>query len=291
LTGLLLPREFFAGDARAVARALLGKLLVRSDGRVARLVEVEAYLGLDDPASHAFRGPTPRAKIMFGPPGILYVYFSYGVHWCANVVCGPEGTASAVLLRAAQPLEGIPAMRAARWHGQRELRQRDLCRGPGRLCEALGITGAENGLDLTETGGGLLGLADDGSGSGGEVVATLRVGLTRGASSPWRFIVKGSPWVSAGPREVVEEPAPGTVEDGKAKIGGKAKSAGEAGAGKSGAGKSGAGKSGAGKSGAGKSGAVKVAKVVKVSKAGIAGAGAGAGAGVRVPAKRGVTRT
>jgi DNA-3-methyladenine glycosylase len=206
LTGLLLPREFFAGDARDVARALLGKLLVRSDGRVARLVEVEAYLGLDDPASHAFRGPTPRAKIMFGPPGILYVYFSYGVHWCANVVCGPEGTASAVLLRAAQPLEDIPAMRAARWHGQRELRARDLCRGPGRLCEALSITGAENGLDLTAAGG-LLGLADDGAGSGGPVVATLRVGLTRGASSPWRFIVKGSPWVSAGPREIVEEPA------------------------------------------------------------------------------------
>jgi DNA-3-methyladenine glycosylase len=210
-------------------------------------VEVEAYLGLDDPASHAFRGPTPRTEIMFGPPGLLYVYFSYGVHWCANVVCGPDGTASAVLLRAAQPLEGVDVMRKARWHGQRDLRERDLCRGPGRLCEAFGITGADNGLDLTASGG-LLGLADDGAGSGGQVVATLRVGLTRGVSSPWRFIVKGSPWVSAGPRAVVADPTPGAVVDGKSNRTGKA-------------------------------GAVKVAKVVKASKAGGGGAGAKAGAG------------
>jgi DNA-3-methyladenine glycosylase len=210
LTALPLPREFFAGDARDVARALVGKLLVRSDGRIARLVEVEAYMGLDDPASHAFRGPTPRAKIMFGPAGFLYVYFSYGVHWCANVVCGPVGTASAVLLRAARPIEGVPAMRAARWHGQRELRERDLCRGPGRLCEAFGITGAQNGLDLT-TQGGLVCLADDGAGSDGPVVATLRVGLTRGTTSPWRFIVKGSRWVS-GPKEAGQVPA--SVEGG-----------------------------------------------------------------------------
>jgi DNA-3-methyladenine glycosylase len=199
LRGLPLDREFFEGDAREVARALIGKLLVRSDGRVARLVEVEAYMGLDDPGSHAYRGPTPRARIMFGPAGVLYVYFSYGVHWCANVVCGPDGTASAVLLRAGQPLEDIPAMRAARWHGQRDLRERDLCRGPGRLCEAFGITGAHNGLDLT-TASSLFWLADDDAGSGGTVVATLRVGLTRGAGSPWRFILQGSPWVSAGPR-------------------------------------------------------------------------------------------
>jgi DNA-3-methyladenine glycosylase len=210
LTALPLPREFFAGDARDVARALVGKLLVRSDGRIARLVEVEAYMGLDDPASHAFRGPTPRAKIMFGPAGFLYVYFSYGVHWCANVVCGPDGTASAVLLRAARPIEGVPAMRAARWHGQRELRERDLCRGPGRLCEAFGITGAQNGVDLT-TQGGLVCLADDGAGSDRPVVATLRVGLTRGTTSPWRFIAKGSPWVS-GPKEAGQVPA--SVEGG-----------------------------------------------------------------------------
>ena len=147
--GIRLRSEFFRRDAREVARELIGKLLVRSDGREARLVEVEAYLGLDDPASHAFRGPTPRAAIMFGPPGRLYVYFSFGSHWCSNVVCGPEGYASAVLLRAAQPVGGITAMEQARSHGQRELRERDLCRGPGRLAEAFGITGAMNGLDLT----------------------------------------------------------------------------------------------------------------------------------------------
>ena len=183
-----------------MGRALVGKLLVRSDGRIGRLVEVEAYMGTDDPASHAFRGPTPRTAIMFGPPAQLYVYFSYGVHWCANVVCGPEGKASAVLLRAAQPLGGIAAMRRARWHGQRDLRERDLCRGPGRLCEAFGITGVDNGLDLVEASAGLY-LADDGAGAGGKVLATLRVGLTRGTDAPWRFIVEGSPWVSPGPRE------------------------------------------------------------------------------------------
>lgn len=123
---IALTSEFFAGDARDVARALIGKLLVRDDGRKARLVEVEAYLGADDPGSHAYRGPTPRAQIMFGPSGRLYVYFSYGVHWCANVVCGPEGTASAVLLRAAQPVGGVPAMMQARWRGQRQMRERDL---------------------------------------------------------------------------------------------------------------------------------------------------------------------
>ena len=157
-------------------------------------------MGTDDPASHAFRGPTPRAAIMFGPPGKLYVYFSYGVHWCANVVCGPEGKGAAVLLRAAQPLGGIAAMERARRHGQRDLRERDLCRGPGRLCEAFGITGAENGLDLVGGSGGLY-FADDGRGVDGEVVATLRVGLTRGTESPWRFVLDGSPWVSPGPRK------------------------------------------------------------------------------------------
>jgi DNA-3-methyladenine glycosylase len=199
LKAAVLSPDFFVGDARDVARALIGKLFVRSDGRAARLVEVEAYLGLDDPGSHAYRGPTPRTRIMFGPPGRLYVYFSYGVHWCANVVCGPDGTPSAVLLRAAQPVAGIPAMRAARWHGQRKLRERDLCRGPGRLCEAFGVTGDDNGVDLTKLDS-LVYLADDGAGSGGTVIATLRVGLTRGASSPWRYILEGSPWVSPGPK-------------------------------------------------------------------------------------------
>jgi DNA-3-methyladenine glycosylase len=135
---------------------------------------------------------------MFGPCGRLYVYFSYGVHWCANVVCGPEGRASAVLLRAARPIGAVAAMRQARWHGQRQRHDRDLCRGPGRLCEAFGITGEDNGLDLTVPGGGLW-LADDGSGAGGEVVITPRVGLSKGADLLCRYVVAGSPWASGGP--------------------------------------------------------------------------------------------
>lgn len=184
-----------------MAWALVGKLLVRADGRVARLVEVEAYKGLDDPASHAFRGATPRAAIMFGAPGRLYVYFSYGVHWCANVVCGPEGTASAVLLRAAQPLEGLELMRQARSAGPRPARMvvdRDLCRGPGRLCQAFAITGALNGTELVPAPNGLW-LADDGAGPGAAVVATPRVGLSRAQDAPLRYAVAGSSWVS-GPR-------------------------------------------------------------------------------------------
>ncbi len=209
--GTRLKSEFFRRDAREVAQELIGKLVLRSDGRAARLVEVEAYLGPDDPGSHAFRGPTPRAGIMFGPPGRLYVYFSYGMHWCANVVCSPEGTATAVLLRAAQPVKGIAAMERARSHGQRELRERDLCRGPGRLTEAFGITGALNGLDLTAKRSELW-LSDDGAGPGGLVEATPRVGLSASQAPdlPLRFVVQDSVWASPRPRPVVAT-APGAA--------------------------------------------------------------------------------
>jgi DNA-3-methyladenine glycosylase len=207
-----LPERFFLGDAREVAQALLGKLLVHADGRAARLVEVEAYLGLDDPGSHAYRGPTPRAAIMFGPPGRLYVYFSYGMHWCANIVCGPPGLAAAVLLRAAEPVAGLEAMRAARGRGGRAVALRDLCRGPARLTEAFGVTGADNGSDLCGAGSKLW-LVDDGNGPGGRVIATRRVGLSasRGRELPWRYVVEGSPWASPGPRtgHPVRRPARG----------------------------------------------------------------------------------
>lgn len=195
---------FFAGDVHQVARSLVGKLLVREDGRVGRLVEVEAYGGVDDAGSHAFRGPTPRASIMFGPPGRLYVYFSYGMHWCANVVCGQEGTASAVLLRAAQPIGGLELMRQARSTrsgarpGAPSLPERDLCRGPGRLCQAFGLSGEDNGAELSP-GRGKVWLADDGVGPGGPVTVAPRVGLSaaRGADLPYRYLVPGSPWVSS----------------------------------------------------------------------------------------------
>lgn len=193
-----LPLSFFEADAREVAQALVGKLLVSRDGRSARLVEVEAYLGLDDPGSHAFRGPTPRAAIMFGPPARLYVYFSYGNHWCANVVCRPEGTAAAVLLRAAMPISGIGAMREARRRpgAARDVPDRDLCRGPGRLAQAFSMTGADNGAVVAGEGGLQYWFACDAAELEAPVIATPRVGLTRGADLRLRYLVAGSRWVS-----------------------------------------------------------------------------------------------
>ena len=190
-----LKAAFFSRGACDVAPELLGKLLLCADGRAARLVEVEAYMGADDPGSHAYRGPTPRTATMFGPPGGLYVYFTYGMHWCANVVCSPAGAASAVLLRAAEPLAGLELMKQARWRRQRHQYERDLCRGPARLAEAFGITGADDGSDLVSDGGRLR-LADDGFPPGSPVQATTRVGLSRGADLPWRFLLQGNRWVS-----------------------------------------------------------------------------------------------
>lgn len=168
------------GDPVAGARALLGRLLVSTiDGvRVAvRLSETEAYGGADDAASHAFSGETPRNRTMFGPPGRLYVYRSYGVHWCANVVCGPAGRPGAVLLRGGVPVEGVEVMRARRGRADH------VADGPGRLCEALGITGAEDGLDLA---GGRVRL--EGRSAPGIIVASPRIGISRGVERPWRFV-------------------------------------------------------------------------------------------------------
>ncbi len=137
-------RAFFAGDARSVAPKLLNMLLVRGE-RVGRIVEVEAYAGAEDAASHAYRGETRRNATMFGAPGHLYVYFTYGMHFCANVVCREEGVASAVLLRALAPEEGIEEIRAARPAARR---LRDLCSGPARLCQAFSIDRADDGADL-----------------------------------------------------------------------------------------------------------------------------------------------
>ena len=209
-----LQQEFFAGDVRRVARALIGKVLVGPDGRSARLVEVEAYLGPDDPGSHAYRGPTPRAAIMFGPPGRLYVYFSYGTHWCANVVCGPEGRAAAVLLRAAQPLTGLEQMARDRSRGGRSPVVRDLCRGPGRLAAAFGLSGQDNGswvVPRSGEGEPRLVLADDGAGGVGAVAVTARVGLSvsRGAELPLRYVVAASRWAS-GPRSATVAKAGGS---------------------------------------------------------------------------------
>ena len=184
----LLTRDFFARPPAQVAQDLLGKLIGLADGRLARLVEVEAY-AQDDPAAHTFRGKTARNRSMFGPAGHLYVYFSYGVHWCANVVCGEEGVGAAVLLRAAEPVEGIGLMRAAR--GREPLEQ--LCSGPGRLAQAFGIDRSYDGTDITGTG--LLAVLDDGC-RPRDVVACPRVGISKNADAPLRFLVDSSRHVS-----------------------------------------------------------------------------------------------
>ena len=188
---MTLPRDFYDRPVLDVARDLLGRQVSHGDV-VLRLVEVEAYRGADDPGSHAFRGPTPRNTVMFGPPGHLYVYFTYGMHWCANAVCGDEGVGVAVLLRAAVPLAGIDVMRASRPAARRDV---DLCRGPARLCQAFGIDRSYDGADLVDGDGGVI-IVDDGVAPPTEPVQTLRVGLSAGGEHPWRWYVAGDPNVS-----------------------------------------------------------------------------------------------
>ena len=189
--GEVLPRCFYERSSLEVAPDLLGKVLVRG-ARAGRIVEVEAYQGPDDPASHAFRGPTPRTRTMFGPGGHLYVYFSYGVHWCANVVCGHEGTGTAVLLRALHPLTGVGEMFAARPAARRD---RDLCSGPGKLTQALGIGRQHDGADLAAAGGEVR-VLDDGTPPPSDPVRTTRVGISVATERPWRWYVAGDPNVS-----------------------------------------------------------------------------------------------
>jgi DNA-3-methyladenine glycosylase len=178
-----------------VAQLLLNKVLV-CGSRAGRIVEVEAYCGAEDPGSHAYRGLTKRNATMFGPPGHLYVYFSYGVHWCANVVCGDEGLPHAVLLRALAPLWGVDAMRAARARGQKHpVSDRNLCRGPGRLCQALDITRDHDGADLV-SGDREVVVIDDGVPAPVTPGISPRVGLTNGADRLWRYFVPGEPHVS-----------------------------------------------------------------------------------------------
>lgn len=193
--GRRLPRAFFDRPAVEVAPELLGRVLVRRlpDGTrlSGRIVEAEAYEP-GDPASHAYRGRTPRNEVMFGPPGRLYVYFTYGMHFCMNVVTRPAGEGSAVLLRAAEPLEGLGAMAAVR--GTADARR--LCAGPARWTQAFGIDRALDGADLVR--GREVWLLEGEPVPVSRVATTTRVGVTVGVEREWRWIVAGDPFVSPG---------------------------------------------------------------------------------------------
>lgn len=197
-----LPREFYDRDPRRVSRGLLGKVLVRREGRrvrTARIVEVEAYLGVDDPAAHSFSGRTPRNAVLFGPPGYAYVYFIYGNHYCLNVSCLPDGVAGGVLFRALEPLAGIDEMARARGVGINSTRDlRKLTSGPGRLAEAFGITRErDNEKDLTSARSDLF-IASDGY-RVRRILTTPRIGITKAAERPLRYVIAGNEFVS-GPR-------------------------------------------------------------------------------------------
>ncbi len=191
-----LPVAFFARPAEQVAPDLLGKLLVsRAGGRptVGRIVETEAYLGHDDPASHGFRHRRHAQNLaLYGPPATWYVYRSYGIHWCLNAVCLSPGTAAAVLIRAVEPLEGLSTMRRRR----SQEREAILCAGPGRLCQAMGVTRAIDGSSLRRPP---IWIATDGAIPPG-IQVTPRIGISKAADWPLRFVVSASPWASRGPR-------------------------------------------------------------------------------------------
>ncbi len=193
-----LPRAFYRRDPREVAPLLLNKVIHRVDGRAGRIVEVEAYCGSEDPAAHTYRGRTVRNATMFGQAGHLYVYFSYGIHWCANTVCGKEGQGFGVLLRAMEPVQCIDAIRAARRHPRRDV---ELGSGPGRLAQALGITGELNGADLVVADRGIW-IVDDGVPPPAHPAATPRVGISKAREHPWRWHVPGHPHVSRVPKAI-----------------------------------------------------------------------------------------
>jgi DNA-3-methyladenine glycosylase len=200
----ILPRGFFDRPATEVAPELLGCVLEHraADGVVAaEIVEVEAYMGSADPPSHAFRGKTARNAVMFGEPGHAYVYFTYGMHFCVNLVCQPPGEAAAVLLRAGRVVEGVGLAVARRYGsgdvgGARHIEQ--LASGPARLCQALGIARPQNGADICDPRGELLIRVRDGFGglAADRIATGPRVGVSTGTDVPWRYWIAGDPSVS-----------------------------------------------------------------------------------------------
>jgi DNA-3-methyladenine glycosylase len=191
-----LTKSFFNRSVHEVAPDLIGVTLL-VDGVGGRIVEVEAY-NQTDPAAHSYRGETERNAVMFGPPGYVYIYRSYGIHWCMNFVCEPKGSAAAVLIRAIEPTEGLPLMRRRR----RLTDARLLCSGPGRLCEALRVTAAHNGMALDSPPFQLLARR-----APVEIVAGIRIGLTKAVDKPWRYGEKGSRFLSKPfPKTGMKEP-------------------------------------------------------------------------------------
>jgi DNA-3-methyladenine glycosylase len=198
----LLHRAFFNRDPRTVARELLGKLIIRREGRkqiAGRVVEVEAYLGAGDLAAHAAAGNTARNSVLWGPPGHAYVYFIYGVHYCLNISCLPKGEAGCVLIRALEPVSGIANMAKARGLADLDLTStrdlRKLASGPGKLCEALGITRPrDNGKDMLSSASDLQVISDGFRTKG--VAITQRIGITKSMEMPLRYVVAGNAFLS-----------------------------------------------------------------------------------------------
>ncbi len=179
--------DLLAGPVVDAATGLLGRRLTSTVGGITAsviLTEVEAYAGEGDPASHAFKGPTPRNRVMFGPPGGLYVYRSYGIHWCMNVVCGAEGSARAVLLRGGLAVDGVEVMEARRG------RNTNLTDGPGKLCQALGVSGDQNGATVFDGP-----VTISGEPVPGSIASSSRIGITKATEREWRFVLK--PAISA----------------------------------------------------------------------------------------------
>lgn len=183
--GAKIRRSFFNRSVHKVARELIGATLM-VNGTGGTIVELEAYHHTE-PAAHSFNGPTPRNRVMFGPPGVAYVYRSYGIHWCLNFVCEAEGSASAVLIRAVEPVEGLANMRRRRGVAD----ERALCSGPGKLCEALGVTIKHNGLALDRAPFELRARVET-----PDIVVGPRIGITKAVDLPWRYGLKGSKFLS-----------------------------------------------------------------------------------------------